>query len=91
MIQQITCLVNQVISGAVSGLDNSFKRFFANLLSNFVNAVLEKFGGVAAFGHLLMALVDEVLQFREEKQGILLMPGSKGMEQRIFVEIPEEA
>ena len=72
VIEHIRTLIDQAVVGAVGGLDDQLKSLLTYLLRHAVQAVLEQRGGVAALGHLLMTLLDEVLQLAEEEQGIVL-------------------
>ena len=81
VVEQVGTLVDELVIGAVGGFDNRLNSFFSNLLRHLVHALLEETGGVAALRHLLVALVDEVLQLREEEdwvQRIFLSPAGIG-------------
>ena len=81
VIEQVGTLVDELFVGSVCSFDNRLNGFFSNLLRHLVDAFLEETGGVAALRHLLVALVDEVLQLREEEdrvQRILLSPAGIG-------------
>ena len=67
VIEHVGGLVDEAFVGAVAGFEAGFKRFLAHFLGHAVDAIAEEAGGVGAFGHFLMALVDEVLQFGEEE------------------------
>ena len=55
------------------GTNHGFNSFFAHLLRNFTNAFIEQRCGVRPFGHLLLALIDEVLQMLQEHDIIHLV------------------
>ncbi len=62
VVKQVGTLVDELVVGAVCSFYNRLNGFFSNLLRHLVHAFLEEAGGVAALRHLLVALVDEVLQ-----------------------------
>ena len=80
MIQQVAGLINQMIAGAVGGLDHSLQRLFAHLLGYLVDAILEELRGIRSLRHLLITLVDKVLQLAQERYAavVLLAPTSIG-------------
>ena len=81
VVEQVGTLVDELVIGAVGSFDNRLNSFFSNLLRHLVHAFLEEAGGVATLRHLLVALVDEVLQLCEEEdwvQRILLSPAGIG-------------
>ena len=81
MVEQVGTLVDEFVVGSVCSFYNRLNGFFSNLLRHLVHALLEETGGVAALRHFLVALVDEVLQLREEEdwvQRILLSPAGIG-------------
>ena len=81
MVEHVGGLVNQALVGAIAGFETGFQGFLAHLLGHAVDTVAEKAGSVGPLGHLLMALVDEILQLSEEQQRagfILLAPAGIG-------------
>ena len=70
VIEHVGSLIYESVVGAVCSLDYSLKSLLAHLLCHTVQSVLEQRRGVRAFGHFLMTLVDEVLQFGEEQQRV---------------------
>ena len=73
MIKHVRTFVNEVLIRAVGGFDNGFERFLTEFLGHLVHAFFEEACRIGAFGHFLMAFVDEVLQEREEENGVLLV------------------
>jgi len=81
VVEHIGSLVDEAFIRAVAGLDAGFERLLAHLLGHAVHAVAEQAGGVGALRHLLVALVDEILQLGQEQQRaglILLAPAGIG-------------
>ena len=68
VIEHVGGLVDEAFVGAVAGLEAGFECFLAHFLGHAVDAIAEEAGGVGAFGHFLVALVDEVLQLGEEEE-----------------------
>ena len=75
VVEHVGGLVNQALVGAIAGFETGFQGFLAHLLGHAVDTIAEKAGGVGPLGHLLVALVDEVLQLSEEEQraGLILL------------------
>ena len=72
MEEHVGCFVEQAVVCSVSGFDDGFKRLFAHLLCHAVESISEEGGGVRTFGHIAVALLHDVLKFREEKEGVAL-------------------
>ena len=62
MVEHVGALVDETVVGSIGGFDDGLKGFLAYLLRHTVQSVLEKTGGVAALGHLLMTFLYEVLK-----------------------------
>ena len=71
--EHVGCFVEQAVVGSVRGFDYGFKRLFAHLLCHAVEPISEEGGRVRTFGHVAVALFYDVLEFREEKEGIDLI------------------
>ena len=70
VIEHIRTLVGQLLLRACAGLDNSLKGFFTHLLCDTLHTILKQFCRITPLWHLLMPLVDKVLQLLQEQQGI---------------------
>ena len=72
MVQQVGSLVEEERIVVVLGFDDEFHRLLAHFFGDFVDALAEKFCGVTARRTLLVALVDEFLEIRQESDVALL-------------------
>ena len=61
VVEHVCSFVDQAFVAAIGGLNHQFQCFLANLLCHAVEAVAEKACRITPFGHLLVALFDEVL------------------------------
>ena len=73
MVEHVRAFVDKAFGRAIGGFDDKFQSLLAHLLGHAVETVAEKACGVRAFGHLAVALLDEVLQLREEQQRIAIV------------------
>lgn len=73
VVEHIGSFVDEAFVRAAHGFNAGFEGFFAHFLGHAVHAVAEEAGGVAAFRHFALALLDEVLQFGEERECIGLV------------------
>ena len=68
VVEHVGSLVNEAFIRAVAGFQAGFQRFLAHLLGHAVHTIAEQAGGVGPLRHLLVALVDEILQLGKEQQ-----------------------
>ena len=71
VIEHVRPLINHAFIGAIAGLDDQLQCLLSDFLCHAIQSVAEVAGGVGPFGHLTVTLLDEVLQFGEEEEGIL--------------------
>ena len=62
MVEHIGCFIYESLIVVGYSLDDCFQSFFAHFLCHAVAAILEEGSGVASFGHLLVAFLDESVQ-----------------------------
>lgn len=67
VIEHVGTFVEHTVVRAVASFDDEFEGFFAHFLRYAVDSVAEEGGGVRAFGHFLLPLFDEVLEFGEKE------------------------
>ena len=66
VVEEVTSLVEVALAIAVDGFDDGLHGLFAYLLGNLVHSLVEEVGGVGAFGHLGVAVLDAGFERAEE-------------------------
>ena len=66
VVEEVASFVEVALAIAVDGFDDGLNGFFAHLLGYLVHALIEEVGGVGAFGHLGVAVLDAGFEGTEE-------------------------
>ena len=72
MVEHVGRLIDELVISTVGRLNDGLQGLLAHLLRHLVHAVAEQASGVAAFRHLLVTLLNEVLKLTEEGHGAIL-------------------